>query len=85
VASSQTTRMSPCARPARALNFSGSERKRREMLMICQPSPVSLFSLPVSSQFERPGREPSGYELRVSPPDGSRRSATTCAAVWTYR
>jgi hypothetical protein len=28
------------------------------------------------------GREPSGYALRVSPPDGSRRTATTCAAVW---
>ena len=28
------------------------------------------------------GREPSGYASRVSPPDGSRRTATICAAVW---
>jgi hypothetical protein len=47
----QTTRISPCARPARALNFCGSERKRREILLICQPSLVSFFSSSASSQF----------------------------------
>jgi hypothetical protein len=41
----------PCARPARALNFCGSDQKRREIPMICQPSPDSFFSSPASSQF----------------------------------
>jgi hypothetical protein len=51
VASSQTIRISPCARPARGLNFSGNERKRREMLMLLQPSLVSFFSSPVRHTF----------------------------------
>jgi hypothetical protein len=32
--------------------------------------------------FLAAGREPSGYELRVSLPDGSRRTAPNDAAVW---
>ena len=76
----QTTGMYPCARSAGVLNFFGNERERCGMLMICRASPVSLFSLPVSSQFERPVREPSGDASRVSLPDGLRRTATICAA-----